>query len=120
MFDVTFKPFVWQLGSASQRIGAIGGLVTLFITATLARAVYQRRGEIFARAGPLIYLGLFLLCAYSLSASNAGTGFRYRTHVLAVALCVIASLWTWRSQTVARPVARPLARARTGEPYASP
>ena len=41
-------------------------------------AMVRRRGEIFARAGPLVYLFFFLLIAYSLSTGNAGTGFRYQ------------------------------------------
>jgi hypothetical protein len=102
-FDITFKPFVWQLGTASQRLGAIGGLFALAVLAALVYAILNRRGEILSRAGPLVYLGFFLLVAYSLSTGNAGTGFRYRSHLLAVALCVIASLWVWRTERVARP-----------------
>jgi len=104
-WDVMFKPYVWQLGSPSQRIGAFGGLVTLIILAALIPAMVRRRGEIFARAGPLVYLFFFLLIAYSLSTGNAGTGFRYRTHLLAVALCLIAALREWRTEPAYRPVA---------------
>jgi peptidoglycan/LPS O-acetylase OafA/YrhL len=100
-----FKPYVWQWGSPSQRIGAVGGIVTLIILAFLIPAMVRRRGEIFARAGPLVYLFFFLLIAYSLSTGNAGTGFRYRTHLLAVALCLIAALREWRTQPAYRPVA---------------
>ncbi len=96
--DVTFRPYVWQLGSASQRLGAIGGLFALAVLAVLIRTIYRRRGEIFSRAGPLIYLGFFLLVAYALSTGNAGTGFRYRTHLLAIALCLIATMWVWRTE----------------------
>lgn len=40
---------------------------------------------------PILYPLLFLMAAYSLSAGNAGTGFRYRTHlvVLGVAMLVV-------------------------------
>jgi hypothetical protein len=100
-WDVMFRPYVWQLGSPSQRIGAFGGLVTLIILAFLVPAMVRRRGEIFARAGPLVYLFFFLLIAYSLSTGNAGTGFRYRTHLLAIALCLIAALREWRTQPAA-------------------
>jgi hypothetical protein len=98
MWDVTFRPYLWELGSASQRIGAIGGLFAMAVLAMLVYAVARRRHEVFARAGPLVYLGFFLLAAYSLSTGNAGTGFRYRTHLLAIAICVIASLWVWRTE----------------------
>lgn len=104
-WDVMFRPYVWQLGSPSQRIGALGGLVTLIILAVLVPAMVRRRGEIFARAGPLVYLFFFLLIAYSLSTGNAGTGFRYRTHLLAIALCLIAALREWRTQPAAQPMA---------------
>ena len=57
IWDVTFRPYVWQLDSASQRLGAIGALVTLVVLVLLVDALVRRRGEIFARAGPLIYLG---------------------------------------------------------------
>ena len=56
-------------------------MITLVLLFLLVRAVMGRRGEIFARAGPLVYLFFFLLIAYSLSTGNAGTGFRYRTHL---------------------------------------
>ena len=114
IFDITFKPFVWQLGTASQRLGAIGGLFALAVLAFLINALAKRRGEIMARAGPLIYLGFFLLVAYSLSTGNAGTGFRYRSHLLAIALCVIASLWVWRTERATRPAAA--RRVSVGQP----
>ena len=104
IWDVTFKPYVWQLDSASQRLGAIGGLIALVVLALLVDALIRRRGEIFARAGPLMYLGLFLLIAYSLSTGNAGTGFRYRTHLLAIAICLIVVLRDWRTEPAARAV----------------
>ena len=64
----------------------------------------RRRGEIFTRAGPLIYLAFFLLVVYSLSTGNAGTGFRYRTHLVAVAICIVVALWHWRTERAARPL----------------
>jgi Dolichyl-phosphate-mannose-protein mannosyltransferase len=103
IFDITFKPFVWQLGSASQRLGAIGGLFALGVLAVLINSLWRRFGHVFARAGPLVYLGFFLICAYALSTGNAGTGFRYRTHLIAVALCIIAALWVWRTERATRP-----------------
>jgi hypothetical protein len=117
-WDVTFRPYIWEVGSASQRIGAIGGLFALAMLGALAYAVIRRRGEIVSRAGPLLYLGFFLLVAYSLSTGNAGTGFRYRTHLLAVALCVIASLWRWQTELASNPRAH-RATARSPESYAA-
>ena len=44
------------------------------------------------RAGPLVYVGFFTLIAYSLSAGNAGTAFRYRMHIVALAICLLVVL----------------------------
>ena len=120
VFDITFKPFIWQLETASQRLGAIGGLFALVVLALLVRAIMKRRGEIMSRAGPFVYLGFFLLVAYSLSTGNAGTGFRYRAHLIAVALCVIASLWVWRTERAMEPAeAEATGTARWRERYAA-
>jgi hypothetical protein len=98
--DLVFRPYVWQVDNASQRLGAIGGLVTLAVLAMLIDSAIRRRGEILARAGPLVYLGTFLLIAYALSTGNAGTGFRYRTHILATAICLIVVLRERRAEQV--------------------
>jgi hypothetical protein len=104
IFDVTFRPYVWQVGNSSQQLGAIGGIITLIVLWFLVQSMVRRRGEIFARAGPLIYLGFFLLIAYSISTGNAGTGFRYRTHLLTIAIAIIAALREWRTEPATRPV----------------
>jgi hypothetical protein len=103
IFDVTFRPYVWQVGNSSQQLGAIGGVITLIVLWFLVQAMVRRRGEIFARAGPLIYLGFFLLIAYSISTGNAGTGFRYRTHLLTIAIAIIAALRQWRTEPARQP-----------------
>jgi hypothetical protein len=117
--DIVFRPYVWQVQTPSQRLGAVGGLVTLVVAALLIDALIRRRGEILARAGPLIYLAFFLLIAYSLSTGNAGTGFRYRTHLLAVAICVITTLRAQRQeQVVAAPPPGGRLRSRPEGRYA--
>jgi hypothetical protein len=90
--DVLLKPYPWQLGNTSQRFALLGTVVFITALVLLLSELWRNRGSIMARAGPLIYVGLFLLTAYSLSAGNAGTAFRYRTHVVALGLCVLASL----------------------------
>jgi hypothetical protein len=89
--DVSLKPYPWQLSDTSQRIGAVGKLVAYAVLVLLFRYAWLSRGQILRRAAPVIYPLLFLLVAYSLSAGNAGTGFRYRSHLvtLAIALLVI-------------------------------
>ena len=91
--DVLLRPFPWQLGNISQGIGLFGTIAAYLVFFFMIRAAIGRRGEIMTRAGPLIYLGFFLLIAYSLSAGNAGTAFRYRTQIIAVLICVFAALW---------------------------
>lgn len=109
--DVLLRPFPWQLGSLSQGIGLFGTMAAYFTFFFLVREAMRRRGEIMTRAGPLVYLGFFLLIAYSLSAGNAGTAFRYRTQIVAVLICTFAALWrpaeSARSVGVAGRVKRP-------------
>jgi len=90
--DLATKPYPWQLANASQRLGFFGTMLTLAALLLLTQALVRNWGQVMARAGPLVYLALCLLVAYSLSAGNAGTGFRYRTHIIDVALCVIVVL----------------------------
>ena len=92
VIDVLARPFPWQLANISQRLGAIGALITLTALYLLVAELLRNRGAIMARAGPLLYVGLALLLAYSLSAGNAGTAFRYRTHILVLAVCALVAL----------------------------
>lgn len=91
--DVLLRPFPWQLGNLSQGIGIFGTIAAYLTFFFLIREGMRRRGEIMTRAGPLIYLGVFLLIAYSLSAGNAGTAFRYRTQIVAILIAAFAALW---------------------------
>jgi hypothetical protein len=90
--DLTFRPYVWQVANASQQLGVIGSLVALATLLVLIHTLVTRRGEVLSRAGPLLYPLLFLAIAYSLSAGNAGTSFRYRTHLVGLALGAIAAI----------------------------
>ena len=56
------------------------------------------------RAGPLVYPALIMLAAYSLSAGNAGTSFRYRTHLVAMAIALIVVLRAQRREEQAATV----------------
>ncbi len=91
--DVLFRPYPWQLGSTSQQFALVGTVFALVAMGFLVAAIRRNWGAVMARVGPLVYLGFFVLIAYSLSAGNAGTAFRYRTHVVAVGLCLLAALW---------------------------
>ncbi len=90
--DILLKPYPWQTANANQRFGAIGTIVAYVVFLLLILYAWQSRGQIFARAGPVLYPMLFLLVAYSLAAGNAGTGFRYRTHLVTLAIAALAIL----------------------------
>lgn len=96
--DVLLKPYPWQIDNVSQRLGLLGTTVVLIGLAMLVVEVMRHRGSLMDRAGPLIYVASLLLVAYSLSAGNAGTAFRYRTHLVVVALCFLVVLWSVRNR----------------------
>lgn len=90
--DVMLQPYPWQVGDTSQRFGAIGTLFAYVILFLLFRYAWLSRGSIFPRAAPLLYPLFFLTAAYALSVGNAGTGFRYRTHLITLAIGAMAVL----------------------------
>ena len=90
--DVILKPYPWQLGDSSQRFGALGTLVAYAVLLLLLRYAWLSRGSILSRAAPLLYPLLFLLIAYALSAGNAGTGFRYRSHLVTLGIAAMVIL----------------------------
>ena len=90
--DVLVRPFPWQLGDISQGLGFFGTAAAYLALFFLGREMLRNRGRIMTRAGPLVYVALFMLMAYSLSAGNAGTAFRYRTQLIALFICIIVAL----------------------------
>jgi hypothetical protein len=90
--DVITRPYLWQTQNASQQLGVIGTLAVLGSLFLLLGAIRRDRRAVMKRAGPLVYPGLLMLCAYALSAGNAGTAYRYRTHIMAFALALIVVL----------------------------
>lgn len=90
--DVLLRPYPWQLQNTSQRLGAIGTAVALAALFLLFRYVRRNRGQVIAVAAPFIYPVVFLTFAYALSVGNAGTGFRYRTHLVLLALAILVVL----------------------------
>jgi hypothetical protein len=87
--DVVLRPYPWQVQNTSQRLGLLGTIILLVGLVLLLGALIRNGGDIMRRAGPLVYPAVFALIAYSLSAGNAGTAYRYRTHVVAMMLCVL-------------------------------
>ncbi len=92
MRDVLLRPYPWQLQNASQQLGAIGTLVVLVVLYLLFRYVRRNRGKVLALTAPVLYPAVFLLMAYALSVGNAGTGFRYRTHLVLLGLASLVIL----------------------------
>jgi hypothetical protein len=92
MRDVLVRPYPWQVSNPSQQLGAVGSLFALTIFVLLIDGAARRRRELMALTGPVLYPMFFLLMAYALSAGNAGTGFRYRTHVVTLAVAMLVSL----------------------------
>jgi hypothetical protein len=97
--DLLLEPYPWQLGDTSQRVAAVGTLIAYALMLLLIRYAWLNRGEIFPRAGPLLYPLLFLAVAYALSVGNAGTGFRYRTHLVTL---VIGAMMILREHALAK------------------
>lgn len=114
--DVVLKPYPWQVANTSQQLGVIGTLVMFVGLIMLVGALLQNGGAVMRRAGPLVYPALFLLIAYSLSAGNAGTAFRYRAHVVALLLCLLLVLRQQRFETQASVRPTPGYRSRSPAP----
>ena len=118
--DVIFRPYLWQTQNPSQQLGAIGTLVVLACLVLLAIAIVRNRRQVMQMAGPLVYPAAFMLVAYSISAGNAGTAYRYRTHLVGLAVCLVMVLLAHRRQeqegparVPVRPGLGPVTRTRT-------
>jgi hypothetical protein len=96
--DMVTRPYPWELENTSQQLGLLGTMVLFVGLIMLASALVRNGSTIMRRAGPLVYPALFLLAAYALSAGNAGTAFRYRTHLVAFLLALIVVLRQQRSE----------------------
>lgn len=105
MLDVVVRPYPWQVANPSQQLGAVGSLFALTVFVLLIGGAWRRRTEFTTLTGPLLYPMFFLLVAYALSAGNAGTSFRYRTHIVTLAVAALVALRTG-GVSVPEPVAR--------------
>ena len=111
--DIIFRPYVWQTENTSQQLGAFGTLVVLACLALLAVAIARNRKQIMNIAGPLVYPAGFMLIAYAISAGNAGTAYRYRTHLVGLALSLVLVLLAHRREELARTARVPRRRRLT-------
>ena len=71
-----------------------------------------------ARHGPLLYPLGALTVAYALSVGNAGTGFRYRSHLVTLGLAIVVVLREYCLSPAAQPA--PAARRPPGPPRGAP
>jgi hypothetical protein len=92
--DLLFRPYPWQLANASQRLGAIETLFVWALIGVCIVLVVRQRWALWHSAMPVAYLLLVTIAAYALSVGNAGTGFRYRTHVVLFLVALSAVLYS--------------------------
>jgi peptidoglycan/LPS O-acetylase OafA/YrhL len=122
--DLILKPYPWQLSDTSQRFGALGTLVAYAVLLLMIWYAWLSRGNVFPRSGPLLYPLLFMLVAYSLAAGNAGTGFRYRTHLVPLGIAVVVILREHvllvRARSSPQPTEVETERSSFGAPVTSP
>lgn len=90
--DLILRPYPWQTENTSQRLGAVGTLIVLAMLYLLVRYARRNRGRVLAITAPIFYPGICLLLAYAFSVGNAGTGFRYRTHLVFIGLVALVVL----------------------------
>ena len=90
--DILVRPYPWQVANTSQQLGALGTLVALATMFLLVRYARRNRGQLVALTAPFLYPAFFLMVAYALSVGNAGTGFRYRTHLVLLGLATLVVL----------------------------
>jgi hypothetical protein len=90
--ELVLQPWPWQLHDSSQVFGAFGTLVAYVVLLLMIRYSWVNRGSVFGRAGPLLYPLLFEMVAYAVTVGNAGTGFRYRSHLVTLGICAMCVL----------------------------
>jgi hypothetical protein len=90
--ELLLEPYPWELHDSSEVFGAAGTLVAYVLLLLLISYAWLSRGEIFGRAGPLLYPLLFEMVAYAVTVGNAGTGFRYRSHLVTLGICAMVAL----------------------------
>jgi hypothetical protein len=118
--DVVTRPSPWQLDNIREQFGLLGTIFAWVCFWLLALELWRARGHVMERAGPFVYLTLFTLIAYSLSAGNAGTAFRYRTHVVALSVCLLVVLRELRVRSATEPEIAPAAEPEPAIPAPSP
>lgn len=121
--DLMLRPYPWQDANLSQRFGGAGTAAAWAILTLVVLLVSVRFRQTLRRAPPFVYVALFLVVAFALATGNAGTGFRYRTHVVALLIgvgAVLAAAPTARRNTTQPPEASAIgSRHRMRPPLSS-
>jgi hypothetical protein len=86
------RPYPWQVANSSQRAGVPGTLAAWTMLLVAFAFVATRLRVAVTALAPLLYIFVMLALVYALSTGNAGTGFRYRTHLLVVLAAIVAAL----------------------------
>jgi hypothetical protein len=96
VFDLLFRPYPWQVENMSQRLGVVGSITAWALLASTAALAVSRGRLALRRLPPFLYVLVPVTLMYALATGNAGTGFRYRTHILVVLTAAFAALTTDR------------------------
>jgi hypothetical protein len=117
--DLLLRPWPWQVGDASQRLGVIGTLVAYTALWLLMLYFVRWRKRALELAAPLVYPLVFLTIAYALTVGNSGTGFRYRSQLVVLMIAVVVLLrerWLTAGVGVGVPARRARVRALPAAP----
>ena len=90
--DLLLRPYPWQVANTSEQLGVLGTLVAFASLVGIVFYALRTRHLLLTLAGPLVYPLGALTIAYALSVGNAGTGFRYRSHLVTLGLAVAVVL----------------------------
>ena len=86
------RPYPWQVANTSQQValpGTAAAWTLLLIALTLVTTRLRSTATVLP---PLLYVVVTLTIIYALSTGNAGTGFRYRIHLLLGLTGAVAAL----------------------------
>lgn len=92
---VLLRPFPWQVANMSQRFGVVGTTVAWALLLALVVLVGTRPIGALVELAPVVYVSIASIVVYALSTGNAGTGFRYRAHLLVVIAAAVSALAVW-------------------------
>lgn len=98
--DVLIRPYPWQVENTSQRLGVLATVGAWSLLVLILFQTWRRPNTLFRLGAPLVYPLLLATLGYAFSAGNAGTGFRYRTHLL-VLMIALAAVLTARPRRLA-------------------